>query len=44
MLIMGDRDEEANQVSVRLRSQEDLGGMSVEAFLERAQADIESRA
>jgi threonyl-tRNA synthetase len=44
MLIMGDRDAEANQVSVRLRSQEDLGGMSVEAFLERAQADIESRA
>jgi threonyl-tRNA synthetase len=31
------------QVSVRLRSQEDLGGMSVEAFLERAQADIEAR-
>ena len=43
MLIMGDRDAEANQVSVRLRSQEDLGGMSVEAFLDRAQADIESR-
>ncbi len=43
MLIMGDRDAEANQVSVRLRSQEDLGGMSVEAFLERAKADIESR-
>ncbi len=43
MLIMGDRDEEANQVSVRLRSQEDLGGMSVEAFLERAQADIKAR-
>ena len=44
MLIMGDRDAEANQVSVRLRSQEDLGGMSVEAFLERAKADIETRA
>jgi threonyl-tRNA synthetase len=43
MLVMGDRDAEANQVSVRLRSQEDLGGMSVEAFLERAQADIEAR-
>jgi len=43
MLIMGDRDAEANQVSVRLRSQEDLGGMSVEAFLERAQADILAR-
>jgi len=44
MLIMGDRDAEANQVSVRLRSQEDLGGMSVEAFLERARADIKERA
>ena len=44
MLIMGDRDAEANQVSVRLRSQEDLGGMSVEAFLERAEADIKARA
>ncbi len=44
MLIMGDRDAEANQVSVRLRSQEDLGGMSIEAFLERAKADIEARA
>ncbi len=43
MLIMGDRDAEADQVSVRLRSQEDLGGMSVEAFLERAQADIKAR-
>jgi threonyl-tRNA synthetase len=44
MLVMGDRDEEASQVSVRLRSQEDLGGMSIEAFLERAKADIEARA
>jgi threonyl-tRNA synthetase len=43
MLIMGDRDAEANQVSVRLRSQEDLGGMSVEAFLERAKSDIQAR-
>ena len=43
MLVMGDRDAEAKQVSVRLRSQEDLGGMSVEAFLDRAQADIEAR-
>ena len=43
MLVMGDRDAEASHVSVRLRSQEDLGGMSVEAFLERAQADIEAR-
>ena len=44
MLIMGDRDAEANQVSVRLRSQEDLGGMSIEAFIERAREDIAARA
>ncbi|MFQ5944340.1 MAG: threonine--tRNA ligase [Anaerolineales bacterium] len=43
MLVMGDRDAEANQVSVRLRSEEDLGGMSVDAFLKRAKADIEAR-
>ena len=32
MLIMGDRDVEAGNVSVRLRSGEDLGGMPVEQF------------
>ncbi len=44
MLVMGDREAEADQVSVRLRSEEDLGAMSIEGFLERAKEDIEARA
>ncbi|GMR09509.1 MAG: threonine--tRNA ligase [Anaerolineae bacterium] len=43
MLVMGDREAEADQVSVRLRSEEDLGAMSIETFLERAASDIEAR-
>ncbi|MFV2044488.1 MAG: threonine--tRNA ligase [Anaerolineales bacterium] len=43
MLVMGDREIEADQVSVRLRSKEDLGPMSIEIFLERAASDIEAR-
>jgi len=43
MLVMGDREIEVGQVSVRLRSQEDLGPMSIEIFLERAASDIEAR-
>ncbi|MFQ5922062.1 MAG: threonine--tRNA ligase [Anaerolineales bacterium] len=43
MLVMGDREVEADQVSVRLRSEEDLGAMSIEGFLERAKADIGAR-
>ena len=44
MLITGDREAEAEQVSVRLRSEEDLGAMSIDDFLERARSDIDSRA
>jgi threonyl-tRNA synthetase len=44
MLVMGDREAEANQVAVRLRSQEDLGAMSIEAFLDKAEEDIKARA
>ena len=43
MLVMGDREAEADQVSVRLRSEEDLGAMSIEGFLDRAKEDIEAR-
>ncbi|TEU00403.1 MAG: threonine--tRNA ligase, partial [Anaerolineales bacterium] len=43
MLVVGDREVKANAVAVRLRSEEDLGDMPVEKFLERAQADIEAR-
>jgi|Deesub1362A_J573_1020465.scaffolds.fasta_scaffold01395_6 threonyl-tRNA synthetase len=40
MLIVGDREREAAQVAVRLRSGEDLGAMSVDALLERMQGEI----
>lgn len=43
MLVMGDREIEAGQVSVRLRSEENLGPMSIEGFLERATTDIEEK-
>jgi threonyl-tRNA synthetase len=43
MLVVGDRESEAGKVAVRLRSEEDLGAMSVEDFLKRAQQDIEAK-
>jgi len=43
MLIMGDRDAAANAVSVRLRTDEDLGAMSVSDFLTMARAVIDSK-
>jgi threonyl-tRNA synthetase len=43
MLVVGDREAEADKVAVRLRSEEDLGAMSVEGFLNRAQRDIGAR-
>ena len=43
MLIIGDKEQAADAVAVRLRSGEDLGAMPVEAFIARAQADIAAR-
>jgi len=40
MLIMGDREVESGSVSVRLRSEENLGSMSLEQFLDFAQEEI----
>jgi threonyl-tRNA synthetase len=34
MLVVGDREAKTNSVSVRLRSEEDLGAMSVDSFLD----------
>jgi threonyl-tRNA synthetase len=42
MLIVGDQEVESERVAVRLRSEEDLGPVSVMAFLERAKVDIEA--
>jgi threonyl-tRNA synthetase len=40
MLVVGDRESEAGKVAVRLRSEEDLGAMSVDEFQKRALQDI----
>lgn len=43
MLVIGDREVESNSISVRLRSEENLGAMSVEDFKNRAMRDINER-
>jgi threonyl-tRNA synthetase len=43
MLVIGDREVEQQAISLRLRSEENLGLVSVESFLERVEADIRSR-
>lgn len=43
MVIVGDKEEATNTVSVRTRSGEELGDMSVEAFLERLVGEIAAR-
>jgi threonyl-tRNA synthetase len=40
MLVIGDREVEAESVSVRLRSEENLGAMSVDEFLVLAKKEI----
>jgi threonyl-tRNA synthetase len=44
MLIIGDKEQAADAVAVRLRSGEDLGALPVDAFIARAQADIAAKA
>jgi threonyl-tRNA synthetase len=43
MLVIGDREVEAGAVAVRLRSEENLGAMAVEQFLQRALEDVKQR-
>ncbi len=43
MLIAGDRDVEAQSVSVRLRTGEDLGAMAVADFVKMAQAAVDRK-
>ena len=43
MLVIGDREVEADSISVRLRSEENLGAMPVEGFLEQARKEIAER-
>ena len=40
MLVIGDQEMENNQIALRLRNNQNLGAMSLEAFLERAKDDI----
>lgn len=42
MLVVGDREAEQGSVSVRLRTEENLGAMSIDAFIQRAQQDIDA--
>ena len=42
MLIVGDREAKAGAVSVRLRSEEDLGAVPVEDFISRISAEVEA--
>jgi threonyl-tRNA synthetase len=44
MLVVGEREQEAGDVSVRYRSKGNLGGMPMEAFIERIQVEIASKA
>jgi threonyl-tRNA synthetase len=43
MLVVGDREAEAKQVALRLRSGENPGAMSLADFQRRAQEDVVSR-
>lgn len=43
LLVAGDREMQNGQVAVRTRKGEDLGSMSLQAFIERVQADIAAK-
>ena len=43
MLVVGDKEAEEGLVAVRSRSEGDIGTMSLEAFLEKINAEIESK-
>ena len=43
MLVVGDREAETGEVSVRSRDKGDLGSMSLAAFTEKAAAESRTR-
>jgi threonyl-tRNA synthetase len=43
LLVMGDRDRQANAVSVRLRTDEDLGAMPVDDFVQMAKRIVDEK-
>ena len=44
ILVIGDKERDANTVAVRARGNVDLGAMSIDALIERLKQDIESKA
>jgi threonyl-tRNA synthetase len=43
LLVAGEREMQNGQVAVRTRKGEDLGSMSLEAFIERIQAEVAAK-
>src|SRR4029079_3159507 len=43
MLVLGEKEQQANLVAVRHRTEGDKGQVSVEAFIEKAKAEIASK-
>ena len=43
LLVAGDKEVQAQQVAVRTRGGKDLGGMSMQSFLERLRIELDSR-
>jgi threonyl-tRNA synthetase len=44
MLVVGDKEMEAGEIALRTRSGEDLGKMSVDAFIEKLKNEVTQRA
>ena len=44
MLVVGDKEAESGEVSVRGRKAGDLGSMTVEAFIEKLREEVDSKA
>ena len=40
IVVIGDREQQANTVAVRARGNVELGSMSLEAFIERLQSEV----
>ncbi len=43
MLVVGDREQEANAVAVRLRTEEDLGAMPIDDVIRLVRTKIEEK-
>jgi threonyl-tRNA synthetase len=43
MLIVGDREREDGTVSIRLRSEKDLGSIGLDTFIEKLSEEIKTR-